>query len=404
MKKSKFLYSLPFKLLVSVALGMGFGLLLNFNSESAFTTAALNIIVTLKYILGQLINFCVPLIIIGFIAPSITQLGNNASRMLGIAVFIAYISSLGAALFSTAAGYLLIPHLSIRSSADSLRSLPDVIFQLSIPQIMPVMSALVLAVMLGLASAWTKAQLMTSLLKEFQNIVLSLVSRILIPILPLFIGLTFCSLAYEGTITRQLPVFLKVIVIVLLGHFIWLCLLYTAAGIYARENPLKVIRHYGPAYLTAVGTMSSAATLAVALQCAGKAKPLRKDMIQFGIPLFANIHLCGSVLTEVFFCMTISKILYGAVPAPGTMALFCILLGVFAIGAPGVPGGTVMASLGLLTGILKFGDYATALMLTIFALQDSFGTACNITGDGALTLILTGYAKKHHIEEQHISI
>ena len=404
MKKSKFLYSLPFKLLVSVALGMGFGLLLNFNSESAFTTAALNVIVTLKYILGQLINFCVPLIIIGFIAPSITQLGNNASRMLGIAVFIAYFSSLGAALFSTIAGYLLIPHLSIRSSADSLRSLPDVIFQLSIPQIMPVMSALVLAVMLGLASAWTKAQLMTSLLKEFQNIVLSLVSRILIPILPLFIGLTFCSLAYEGTITRQLPVFLKVIVIVLLGHFIWLFLLYTAAGIYARENPLKVIRHYGPAYLTAIGTMSSAATLAVALQCAGKAKPLRKDMVQFGIPLFANIHLCGSVLTEVFFCMTISKILYGAVPAPGTMALFCILLGIFAIGAPGVPGGTVMASLGLLTGILKFGDYATALMLTIFALQDSFGTACNITGDGALTLILTGYAKKHHIEEQHISI
>ena len=404
MKKNKFLYSLPFKLLVSVALGMGFGLLLNFNSESAFTTAALNVIVTLKYILGQLINFCVPLIIIGFIAPSITQLGNNASRMLGIAVFIAYFSSLGAALFSTTAGYLLIPHLSIRSSADSLRSLPDVIFQLSIPQIMPVMSALVLAVMLGLASAWTKAQLMTSLLKEFQNIVLSLVSRILIPILPLFIGLTFCSLAYEGTITRQLPVFLKVIVIVLLGHFIWLFLLYTAAGIYARENPLKVIRHYGPAYLTAIGTMSSAATLAVALQCAGKAKPLRKDMVQFGIPLFANIHLCGSVLTEVFFCMTISKILYGAVPAPGTMALFCILLGVFAIGAPGVPGGTVMASLGLLTGILKFGDSATALMLTIFALQDSFGTACNITGDGALTLILTGYAKKHHIEEQHISI
>lgn len=404
MKKNKFLYSLPFKLLVSVALGMGFGLLLNFNSESAFTTAALNVIVTLKYILGQLINFCVPLIIIGFIAPSITQLGNNASRMLGIAVFIAYFSSLGAALFSTTAGYLLIPHLSIRSSADSLRSLPDVIFQLSIPQIMPVMSALVLAVMLGLASTWTKAQLMTSLLKEFQNIVLSLVSRILIPILPLFIGLTFCSLAYEGTITRQLPVFLKVIVIVLLGHFIWLFLLYTAAGIYARENPLKVIRHYGPAYLTAIGTMSSAATLAVALQCAGKAKPLRKDMVQFGIPLFANIHLCGSVLTEVFFCMTISKILYGAVPAPGTMALFCILLGVFAIGAPGVPGGTVMASLGLLTGILKFGDSATALMLTIFALQDSFGTACNITGDGALTLILTGYAKKHHIEEQHISI
>ena len=266
------------------------------------------------------------------------------------------------------------------------------------------MSALVLSVMLGLAAAWTSAKLTASLLEEFQKIVLSIVSRAIIPILPLFIGLTFCSLAYEGTITRQLPVFLKVILIVLAGHFIWMTLLYVIAGVYSCVNPMEVIRHYGPAYLTAVGTMSSAATLAVALQCAGKAKPLRKDMVQFGIPLFANIHLCGSVLTEVFFCMTISKILYGAVPAPGTIVLFCVLLGVFAIGAPGVPGGTVMASLGIITGILKFGDSGTALMLTIFALQDSFGTACNVTGDGALTMILTGYAKKHNIKEQNISI
>ena len=177
----------------------------------------------------------------------------------------------------------------------------------------------------------------------------------------------------------------RVIVIVLIGHFIWMALLYFLAGAYSHENPMEVVRHYGPAYLTAVGTMSSAATLAVALQCAGKAKPLRKDMVQFGIPLFANIHLCGSVLTEVFFVMTISKILYGSIPAPGTMILFCLLLGIFALGAPGVPGGTVMASLGLITGVLGFNETGTALMLTIFALQDSFGTACNVTGDGALT-------------------
>ena len=404
MKKNKFFHSLPFKLLVGVALGIGFGLLLNLSNETAITTAALNIVVTLKYILGQLINFCVPLIIIGFIAPSITKLGSHASRMLGVAVCIAYASSLGAALFSALSGYVLIPHLSISSTADKLKTLPDVVFELSITQIMPVMSALVLSVMLGLAAAWTSAKLTASLLEEFQKIVLSIVSRAIIPILPLFIGLTFCSLAYEGTITRQLPVFLKVILIVLAGHFIWMTLLYVIAGVYSGVNPMEVIRHYGPAYLTAVGTMSSAATLAVALQCAGKAKPLRKDMVQFGIPLFANIHLCGSVLTEVFFCMTISKILYGAVPAPGTMVLFCVLLGVFAIGAPGVPGGTVMASLGIITGILKFGDSGTALMLTIFALQDSFGTACNVTGDGALTMILTGYAKKHNIKEQNISI
>ena len=324
--------------------------------------------------------------------------------MLGVAVCIAYASSLGAALFSAISGYALIPHLSISSTADNLKTLPDVIFELSIPQIMPVMSALVLSVMLGLAAAWTKASLISSFLDEFQKIVLAIVSRVIIPILPFFIGLTFCTLAYEGTITRQLPVFLQVIVIVLVGHFIWMALLYVLAGIYSRENPLEVVKHYGPAYLTAVGTMSSAATLAVALQCARKAKPLRKDMVDFGIPLFANIHLCGSVLTEVFFCMTISKILYGALPAPGTIVLFCILLGVFAIGAPGVPGGTVIASLGLITGILKFGDSGTALMLTIFALQDSFGTACNVTGDGALTLILTGYAKRHNIKEQNIRV
>lgn len=140
------------------------------------------------------------------------------------------------------------------------------IFELEIPQIMSVMSALVFAMMLGLAATWTKAKLITGLLDEFQKIVLSLVARIIIPILPLFIGTTFCGLAYEGTITRQLPVFLKIIVLVLAGHFIWMALLYILAGIYSGENPLEVVRHYGPAYLTAVGTMSSAATLAVALQ------------------------------------------------------------------------------------------------------------------------------------------
>ena len=404
MKKNSFFTSLPFKLLTGVILGLVIGLLLNKAEGGAFINAVLNVVVTFKFILGQVISFCVPLIIIGFIAPSITKLGNNASRMLGVAIIIAYSSSLGAALFSTAAGNILIPHLSIVTDVEGLKELPELVFQLNIPQIMPVMSALVFSVMLGLAATWNKSKLTTNLLDEFQKIVLSLVRKIIIPILPLFIGLTFCALAYEGSITKQLPVFLQVIVIVLIGHFIWMALLYVLAGIYSKENPWEVVKNYGPAYLTAVGTMSSAATLAVALQCADKSKPLRKDMVQFGIPLFANIHLCGSVLTEVFFCMTISKILYGSLPSTGTMILFCVLLGVFAIGAPGVPGGTVMASLGIITGVLGFNDAGTALMLTIFALQDSFGTACNVTGDGALTLFLTGYAKKHNIAEQNIHV
>lgn len=389
----KILKSLPFQLLLGVIIGIVLGLISN--------EAVMNVIVTIKFVLGELINFCVPLIVIGFIAPSITKLGKNASRILGVAVLLAYVSSVLAALGSMAAGYGLIPHLSIVSEVDGLKELPEIVFQLEIPQIMSVMSALAFSILIGLAATWTKAETVIRLLDEFQQIVLMIVSKIVIPILPVFIALTFWSLAYEGTITKQLPVFLKVVLIVMVGHFIWMAVLYAVGGIYSGNNPWKVVKHYGPAYITAVGTMSSAATLAVALKCARKSEPvLRDDMVSFGIPLFANIPLCGSVLTEVFFVMTVSQILYGKVPSVGTMILFCALLGIFAIGAPGVPGGTVMASLGLITGVLGFDATGTALMLTIFALQDSFGTACNVTGDGALTMILTGYAKRHNIEEQ----
>ncbi len=391
----KIVTSLPFILLMAVILGIVVGLVAS--------VEVMNVVVVIKYVLGQLINFCVPLIIIGFIAPSITSLGQHVSRILTVAVLLAYVSSIGAAFFSMLAGYGIIPHLSIVTNPEGLREVPEALFQLDIPQIMSVMSALVLSILLGLAAVWTQATLMARLLDEFRRIVLAIVKKIVIPILPVFIASTFCELSYEGVITQQLPVFIVIVLIVIVGHYLWLAVLYGLAGAYSGQSPFQVIRHYGPAYLTAIGTMSSAATLAVALECAGKAvPPLRRDMVDFGIPLFANIHLCGSVLTEVFFCMTISQMLYGHIPDLGTMVLFCLLLGVFAIGAPGVPGGTVMASLGLITGVLGFDATGTALMLTIFALQDSFGTACNITGDGALTLALSGYVRKHNIEEESL--
>lgn len=353
--------SLPFKLLLGVCIGIIVGLLAG--------EGLMNIIVTVKYILGQYINFCVPLIVIGFIAPSIPKLGNNASKMLAVALVIAYVSSLGAAVFSVLTGNVIIPYLSIASSVGDLKVLPEVVFKLDIPQIMGVMSALVFSLLVGLAATWTRAVTVINLLDEFQEIVLKIVTNTVIPVLPVFIATTFCTLAYEGTITKQLPVFIQVVVIVMVGHYIWLAMLYL---------------------------------IAVALRCARKSKVLRNDMIDFGILLFANIHLCGSVLTETFFVMVVSKILYGDIPDMKMMVLFCILLGIFAIGAPGVPGGTVMASLGLITGILGFNETGTALILTVFALQDSFGTACNITGDGALTLILTGYANRHGISEKTV--
>ena len=387
----KIFKSLPARLLLAIVIGILAGLVL--------PRGAMVVVVTAKYIMGQIIMFCVPLIIIGFIAPSITKLGGSATRMLSVAVILAYASSILAAFMSMGAGFAIIPHLNIITDPEGLRELPAVAFQLDIPQIMPVMSALVFSMLVGLAVVWTKYRMIFNMLQEFQDIVLEIVKKIIIPILPFFIAATFCGLAWEGSITRQLPIFLVVILIVMVGHYIWLAVLYGTASVYSGRSGREVISHYGPAYLTAVGTMSSAATLGVALECARKSKNLRRDLVDFGIPLFANIHLCGSVLTEVFFVMTISKVLYGQLPSVGSMILFCLLLGIFAIGAPGVPGGTVMASLGLITGVLGFDSDGTALMLAIFALQDSFGTACNVTGDGALTLILTGYAEKHGITE-----
>ena len=392
----KIFSSLPVKLLIGIIIGIIFG--------QIFPENVMSVVVPLKNILGQIINFVVPLIVIGFIAPSITKLGNNASRMLGVALVVAYTSSVLAALLSMGAGYVIIPNLPVVSEIEGLKELPEDVFGLTIPQIMNVMSALAFSILIGLAAIWTKAKTIITILEEFQNIVLAIVSKIIIPILPVFIAFTFTCLSYDGTITKQLPVFVSAVVIVMIGHYIWLTVLYVVAGVYSGKNPIEVVKHYGPAYITAVGTMSSAATLAVALRCARKSKVLREDMVDFGVPLFANIHLCGSVLTEVFFCMIVSKVLYGTLPDIQTLVLFCVLLAIFAIGAPGVPGGTVMASLGLITGVLGFGDDGTALMLAIFALQDSFGTACNVTGDGALTLFLTGYAEKHGIEKQNISV
>ena len=328
----------------------------------------MGIIATIKKLLGSLIFFAVPLVIFGFIAPAICDLKENAGKMLGSFLLISYLSAVGASLFSAIAGYALIPFLHIPAQAAELVQVPSTAFSL----------------------IWTKAATVEKLLKEIQAMVLEIVNRVIVPLLPFFIATTFAELAYSGSLTRQLPVFLKVIVIVLVGHFIWMTLLYLIGGAVAKKNPLEVVKHYGPAYATAVGTMSSAATLPVALRCAHKSSVLPADIVDFAIPLGATTHLCGSVLTETFFAMTIAQMLYGSVPPIGTMILFSFLFGVFAVGAPGVPGGTVMASLGIVISILGFDEIGTGLLIAIFALQDSFGTACNVTGDGALALILRG--------------
>ena len=387
-------FSLILKLLAGIVIGSLVGTYLGGNTESPLHHL-MDVVVSLRYIFGQIIFFLVPLVIVGFITPAIVRLGQNASRILFTAVAIAYLSSIGAAFFSTVSGYVIIPHLSIATSTETLRSLPEIVFRLDIPPLFSVMSALILALLFGVAITWTKSENMARLFSELERIMSSLVIRVMIPILPYFVGMSFLGLAYEGSLSLHLPVFISMVLIVIVGHFIWLTVLYGIGGLLSGRNPWEVFRYYAPAYLTAVGTMSSAATLPVALECARKSRVLSRNLVEFMIPLGSTVHLCGSVLTETFFCMTLHLMLYGTLPSVGVMILFCMLLGIFAVGAPGVPGGTVVASLGIVTGVLGFDQNGVALLIAIFALQDSFGTACNITGDGALTLMLEGIFNKN---------
>lgn len=397
--KKKLLSSTLFWLVVALVAGIVLGTIVN--------EATMKVILAVRQITGQIIFFLVPLIIIGFIAPSIASISGNASKLLLFTFGLAYLSSEGAAFFALGSSRAIIPSLNI-GQAQSTTPLPEGLFSLEIPPVMTVMSALVLAIFLGLSVSWVKSESWTKLLTDFKEMVLLLVKKVMIPVLPLYVATNFCALAYQGML-KQLLIFFVIILFALVGHFIWLFVLYLSSSLYSGKNGWNIVKHYAPAYFTALGTMSSAATLGVALDCAHKSEILDSENIDFALPLFNNIHLCGSVLSEVFLVSAVSIVLYGALPSVGSMILFVLLLGIFAIGAPGVPGGVVMASLGLVISVVMvpdaagvlhhFTDAGTSLLITIFALQDSFGTACNVTGDGALTLIVDTYIKKHRKDE-----
>lgn len=385
-KRERSEWGLIFKLFFGIVAGVAVGLMADESVMSAVSS--------LKHILGQFIFFMMPLVIIGFIAPAITRLRQNANKMLGAGLTIAYLSAVGAATMAYFAGVIIIPHLSVPTSIEALRQVPAALFKLDIPPLMSVMSALVTAIVLGVAVLSTQAKAFEELLGEMERVILFIVKKMIIPILPFFVAATFAGLAWQGTLTEQLPVFFKVVLIAIVGHVVWLIVLYSIGGALSGKNPFEVIRHYGSAYMTAVGTMSSAATLPVALDCAHRSRVLSRDTVDFFIPLGGTVHLCGSVLTETFFVMVISLMLYGALPSFATMMTFIVLFGFFAVGAPGVPGGTVMASMGLVVSVLGFDPTGVALLLAVFALQDSFGTATNITGDGAIALMLEGLFNK----------
>lgn len=354
-------------------------------------------ILPIKHILGQIIFFLIPLIIFGFITPSITRLKRNASKLLGISLLLAYVSCIGSASLGAFVGYMAIPLLNITPDAGVTNVVPEMLFKLDIPPLMSVLSALIFAFLIGLSVIWTNASKIEAALYEFQSLIFALVKKVLIPILPFFIAANFSILAYEGTLASRLPVFLAILLITVLCHIIWLSFLYISSGIYAGINPWKVLKYYGPVVLTALGTQSSAASLGVAIEQTKKSPVLKSDIRDFSIPLLGNIHFPGSILDVVFLSLAVSQLLYGAMPDVSKLLVFIPLLGIFAIAAPGLPGGTLITSLGLIHAVLGIDESGIALMITIFALLDSFGTTHNITSDGALTLTLSAYSDKNNL-------
>ena len=362
------------------------------------TEEVISVILPIKHILGQIIFFLIPLIVFGFITPAITRLKSNASKLLTLSLVLAYASCVGSSMLAALVGYNTIPLMDITPANEVSKVLPEMLFRLDIPPLMPVLSALVLAFLVGVGILLTKSRRIENALYEFQDIVFVMVKRVLIPLLPFFIAANFSVFAYEGDLVSKLPVFLLIILITIFCHIAWLTFLYVSAGIYSGKNPWKVLRYYGPVVLTALGSQSSAASLGVAIEQTRKSPVLKPEVRDFSIPLLGNIHFPGSVLDIVFLALAVSYLLYGAMPGIEKIALFIPLLAIFGVAAPGLPGGTLFASLGLIQAVLGIDEAGIALMITIFALLDSFGTTHNITSDGALSLILTKYSDKKEQE------
>ena len=389
----KFLSSTIARLLIAIVIGIIVGFLCLLLPESVMQIPVQIFLVT-KQVTSQIILFIVPLIIIGCVAPSITSFSGNVTRLLFFTVGLAYMSSILAAMMAMGVGYLTVPLFNFGEGSD-FSALPDPIISLTFPT-MDTMSALLFAILIGLGTVWIKSSRYKVALEEFRDMVLSIVQFVMVPILPLFIGSNFALLAIEGKLA-MLSVYLPAVLLIISMQLVWIVVLYVIASIYTKRNGLKVVKYYPNAYFTAIGTMSSAATLPVALHGIKKSDQVDPKTSDFAIPLYCNIHLCGSVITEIFLVLTTYYTFFHHMPSPLSIVIFAILACIIAIGSPGVPGGINMSCIGLVYSIVIGHEDQSffAIMTAIYAIQDGFGTACNVTCDGALTMMTDHFLKKH---------
>ncbi|WP_417441651.1 dicarboxylate/amino acid:cation symporter [Idiomarina sp.] len=353
------------------------------------------LLLTFKALFGQLLFFTIPLLILFFITSGIASLPSNSGKMLGKTLGIAYASTVIAGIVAFFAASLVVPWLTTdaQSVSTEAKATIEPFIELSVPPLMEVMSALVLAFIFGLGIASTKAESLKKLSDQGRDIIELLLVKVIIPLLPLYIAGIFAEMAVAGTVFNTLKTFGVILILAVALHWVYITSMYIMAGIKTGRSPLFLIKNMLPAYFTALGTMSSAATIPVTLQSVRKNK-VDNDVANFTVPLCATVHLAGSTITIVS-CAVAVMVLHNSLAIPGffTMLPFILMLGIVMLAAPGVPGGAVMSAVGLLGSMLGFGETAIALMIALYMAQDSFGTACNITGDGAIAMFVDSSKK-----------
>lgn len=369
------------RIIIAIALGIGLGLVVPDGVTRLF--------LTFNAIFSQFLGFAIPLIILALVAEAIGSIGHSAGKMLLLTVAIAYGSTVFSGYLAYFTGDAIFPHLIEPGKVEQLQSAGEALtpyFTIEMPPVMGVMTALILAFILGLGVAHLQSTALKQVIVDVKEIISGVIEKVIIPLLPLYIFGIFLEMASSGKVAGVLVVFIKIIGVIFALHILLLLLQFTIAGVITKKNPLSLLGRMLPAYFTALGTASSAATIPVTLAQSQK-NGTSKGVASFVIPLCATIHLSGSTL-KIVSCALALILMQGGTYDLGLFTHFILLLGVTMVAAPGVPGGAIMAALAILQSILGFTVEEQALMISLYITMDSFGTACNVTGDGAIALVV----------------
>lgn len=385
--KKKIKINLLWKILIAIALGIGSGFIAPLWVAQACAT--------FNGIFSQFLGFMIPLIIVGFVTPAIADVGSKAGKLLVATASLAYFATFFAGMMSYFSGTALFPSLiGGEEHVAEIESATPVApwFTVEIPTPLQVMTALVLSFMIGLGIAFLKGDTLRKGFDELREIVAKTIDKAILPLLPFYIFGIFLNMTVEGQVGMILTTFMKIIVVIFILHILILVIQYCVAALFNAKNPFKMLRTMMPAYFTALGTQSSAATIPVTLRQTIK-MGVNEDVAGFVIPLCATIHMSGSAL-KITACALAILIMEGQPHDLGLFIHFIAMLGITMVAAPGIPGGSIMAALGILSSILGFDQQMCALMIALYIAMDSFGTACNVTGDGALAVILNRFFGK----------